>query len=288
MKSILANLACYPAPVRIVGLLLVLLVCWLPIAAPIAFWVKDPNTVTLATMPLLFLGFLLLIGRWGKWLYRDRRILNTYGLIATRQNGKELLQGLAIGLISLLGLFGIQGGLGWLNWQISPSLFKSVLEGLVIGLGTGFAEELVFRGWVLDELQRDYGDEISLWGNSLLFALLHFIKPLSEVFRTFPQFPGLVLLGLTLVWAKRSTRKPGQPIGSVHQGRLGLPIGLHAGLIWGYYIVNVGQIAQYSGRVPEWMTGIDQNPLAGGAGLLFLAGLAAYMGWRSRPSSMFY
>jgi len=286
LKSILANLACYPAPVRIVGLLAVLLVCWLPIAAPIALWVKDPNTVTLTTMPLLFVGFLLLIGRWGKWLYRDRRILNTYGLIATRQNGKELLQGLAIGLFSLLGLFGIQGMLGWLNWQITPStpLLKVTFEGLAIGLGTGFAEELVFRGWILDELQRDYGDKISLWGNSVLFALLHFLKPLPEALRTFPQFPGLLLLGLTLVWAKRSTRRQAQLVGMVHQGRLGLPIGLHAGLIWGYYIVNVGQIARSSGRVPEWVTGIDNNPLSGGAGLLFLAGLAAYMGCRSRSS----
>jgi len=286
LKSILANLACYPAPVRIVGLLAVLLVCWLPIAAPIAFWVKDPNTVTLTTMPLLFVGFLLLIGRWGKWLYRDRRILNTYGLIATRQNGKELLQGLAIGLFSLLGLFGIQGMLGWLNWQITPStpLLKVTLEGLAIGLGTGFAEGLVFRGWILDELQRDYGDKISLWGNSVLFALLHFLKPLPEALRTFPQFPGLLLLGLTLVWAKRSTSRQAQLVGMVQQGRLGLPIGLHAGLIWGYYIVNVGQIARSSGRVPEWVTGIDNNPLSGGAGLLFLAGLAAYMGWLSRYS----
>ncbi len=287
MKSLLANLACYPAPIRIMGLLAVLVACWLPIAAPIAFWVKDPNTVTLTTMPLLFVGFLLLIGRWGKWLYRDRRIFNTYGLIATRQNGKELLQGMAIGLFSLLGLFSIQERLGWLNWQISPSvlLLKTILEGLAIGLGTGFAEELVFRGWILDELQRDYGDKISLWGSSLLFALLHFIKPLSEAFRTFPQFPGLLLLGLTLVWAKRSTRRQAQPVSAVHQGRLGLPLGLHAGLIWGYYIVNVGQLAQYSGRVPEWLTGIDKNPLAGGAGLLFLAGLAVYMGRRSHPSA---
>ena len=140
MRSILANLACYPAPIRIVGLLIVLLGCWLPIAAPIALWVKDPNTVTLTTMPLLFVGFLLLIGRWGKWLYHDRRILNTYGLIATRQNSKELLQGLAIGLFSLLGLFCIQGRLGWLDWHISPAalLLKTILEGLAIGLGTGF------------------------------------------------------------------------------------------------------------------------------------------------------
>jgi hypothetical protein len=116
--------------------------------------------------------------------------------------------------------------------------------------------------------------------------VLHFIKPLPEVIRTFPQFPGLVLLGLALVWAKRSTRRQLRLTGVQHQGRLGLPIGLHAGLVWGYYMIHVGQLARYSGQVPQWLTGIDQNPLAGGAGLVFLMLLAAYMRWRSHTMSL--
>jgi membrane protease YdiL (CAAX protease family) len=141
-----------------------------------------------------------------------------------------------------------------------------ILEGLASALGIGFAEELLFRGWLLDELQRDYHPRVALWADSTLYALLHYIKPLQEILRTWPGFPGLLLLGLTLVWAKRSRR-----------GRLGLPIGLHAGLVWGYYIINVGQLVQYSGQVPEWITGVDRNPLAGVMGLLFLGVLAFWM-----------
>lgn len=55
--------------------------------------------------------------------------------------------------------------------------------------------------------------------------------------------------------------------------RLGISIGLHAGLVWGYYIVNVGQLIEYSNQVPVWVTGIDGNPIAGVMGLLFLSGL---------------
>ena len=291
MKSKFDKLACYPAPFRILALLAVLLLGWLPIAIPIVLLVKDPNTVTLLTMPLLFVGFLLLLPYWSKWLHRDRHIWQTYGLVLTRQNGIELLQGLAIGLCSLLALFMLQGWLGWLQWR-SPSfallpsltLVRVICEGALVGLGTGFAEELVFRGWILDELQRDYNLKASLWADSLIFAILHFSKPIAEALRTSPQFPGLLLLGLMLVWAKRSTRyknKLLQHRGELYLGRLGLPIGLHAGLIWGYYVVNVGQLIQYTGRVPQWMTGIDRNPLAGGVGLLLLGLLAAYMGWRS-------
>jgi uncharacterized protein len=278
----LASLACYPAPVRILALLAVLLVGWLPIAAPIALWLKDPNTVTILTMLLLLIGFLILIQPWGRWLYRDKRILRTYGLVGTRQNGIELLQGLAIGLFTLVALFSLEGWLGWLTWQ-SPVLpwWRLLIEGLLVGLGTAFAEELVFRGWILNELQRDYRLGAALGIDSLLFAALHFIKPLPEVVRTFPQFPGLILLGLALGWARQSTLIQQRASGVVHYGRLGLPIGLHGGLVWGYYLVNVGQWIDYSDRVPQWITGIDNNPLAGGIGLLFLAILASYMGWRS-------
>ncbi|MEO1404782.1 MAG: CPBP family intramembrane glutamate endopeptidase, partial [Cyanobacteria bacterium J06635_1] len=58
---------------------------------------------------------------------------------------------------------------------------------------------------------------------------------------------------------------------------LGLPIGLHAGLVWGYYLANVGDLTQLTGRVPAWVTGIDGNPLAGLVGLTMLSRLAAIL-----------
>jgi hypothetical protein len=137
---------------------------------------------------------------------------------------------------------------------------------LVSALGIGFAEELVFRGWLLDELQRDYSARASLWADAAIFAALHFLKPLSEAIRTLPAFPGLLLLGLTQVWAKRSSG-----------GLLGLPIGIHAGLVWGYYILNVGKLVKYSEQVSPWITGVDGNPIAGVMGLLFLSLLAFWM-----------
>jgi hypothetical protein len=153
-----------------------------------------------------------------------------------------------------LSLFALEGLLGWLEFQ-TPTLvlLRVIFEGLLSALGIGFAEELVFRGWLLDELQRDYTQKASLWIDAIAFAILHFLKPFKEVIRTFPAFPGLLLLGLTLVWAKQSRK-----------GRLGLPIGLHAGLVWGYYIINVGQLVQYSGNVSPWITGVDRNPVARG------------------------
>lgn len=273
--------------------LLGLAVLWLPIAAPIALLIPNSNTVTIGTMALLFVEFLVFVRLWGQWVHQDARILRRYGLKATQQNGFDLLLGLGLGLISLFLVFLIQGWFGWTQWQSfsSATLLRVGLEGALTGLGTGFAEGLVFRGWILDELERDYSDRTSLWVNSLIFAGLHFLKPLAEIVRTFPQFPGLVLLGLALVWAKRSPRRSvpsssSPPLNSTHlprhRGDLGLSIGLHAGLVWGYYIIHVGSLATYTNRVAEGITGIDGNPLAGGVGLLTLAGLAGLMRWRSQ------
>lgn len=279
MKPKLPNLACFPVPVRLVAFLLVLALLWLPIAAPIALLVPDTNVVTIATMSILLVEFLVIVRYWGERVHGDARIFQTYGLVRSPQTGRELLAGLGLGLGCLGLVFGVQGQLGWIEWQPVSLLFllKVTLEGLLTGLGTGFAEELVFRGWVLDELKRDYSARTALWGSSLIFAVLHFIKPISEIIRTFPQFPGLFLLGLSLVWAKRSTRDLNHPY-----GRLGLPIGLHAGLVWGYYIIQVGRLATYNANVPEWLTGIDKNPLAGTVGLIVLTVLAGLMQWRSK------
>ncbi|NJS11092.1 MAG: CPBP family intramembrane metalloprotease [Microcoleus sp. CSU_2_2] len=260
------KIANYPFFFRVPIFLLILLSIWLPLAAPIYLLVKDSNLATILTMGLLFTEFLFLIRVWGKKVYGESQVLKSYGLINTRQNGLEFSIGLAIGTLLTFSLFVVQGLLGFVSWQNSDNLPRIIAEGLLSALGVGFFEELVFRGWLLDELQRDYNDRISLWANSLLFALSHFIKPVAVMLRTWPQFPGLLLLALILVWGKRS-----------RQNRLGLSIGFHAGLVWGYYIINVGELVRYSDSVPDWITGVNGNPLAGAIGLLFLGTLAFAM-----------
>ena len=271
-KLNLVRLAQYPAPVRLGLFVLSLLSIWLPLAAPIYIFVKDSNLVTILSMGLLFVEFLLLLRFWGQNVYQQSHLLRSYGLQGTRRNGLELLSGLGVGVIITFSLFWLEGLLGWLVWQ-SPTVVlpRLIVEGLASALGIGLAEELVFRGWLLDELERDYRPRVVLWADVLIFALLHFLKPPAEILRTLPGFPGLILFGLTLVWAKRGSK-----------GRLGLPIGLHAGMVWGYYIINVGQMVQYSGRVSDWITGVDKNPLAGAMGLMFLGVLAFLMRMRSR------
>ncbi|NET01270.1 MAG: CPBP family intramembrane metalloprotease [Sphaerospermopsis sp. SIO1G1] len=267
MNINLVKIAESPAPIRVGCFIICLLLLWFPLALPIYLLVSDSNLASILTMLLLYLGFILLIKLWAKKVYQQTHIFNDYGLEFSRLNSVDAIQGLAIGLISILIVFGIQNLLGWLVWQTSEVfLSKVILEGLIVSFGVGFAEELLFRGWLLDELERDYSLNWAAWINAILFAIAHFIKPLEAIIQTSPQFPALVLLGLTQVWGKHSQK-----------GRLGLPIGLHSGLVWGYYIINVGELIEYSGVVPDWVTGINNNPLQGIMGVLFMGGLAWWM-----------
>lgn len=272
---LLNHLAQRPAPVRILAFLLLLALLWLPFAALIQWQIKDPNRVTILAMSLLFVEFLVLMRGWGQRVYGRSHPFRHYGLGWSRQGWVELLQGLGIGLGSLFTLFLLESMVGWVAWQpLTLQVGRFILEGALTGLGTALAEELVFRGWLLDECDRDYAPVRAGWVVAILFATLHFLKPIGEVIRTFPQFPSLVILGIMLVWAKRTV-----------QGRLSLPMGLHGGLVWGYYIVNVGNLITYTGQAPDWVTGIDKNPLAGLAGIACLSLLAAWTKGRSPQSA---
>jgi uncharacterized protein len=272
----LSQIKNYPAPGRMFSFLLVLALLWLPGLALIYLVMgstqnlEDPGTknlLSILTMGLLAIEFIALLPWWGKQVYQHPNLYARYGLVFTRKNGLLLLKGITIGAGFALALFVTQGWLGWLTWQ-SPRLplFQLALEGSATALGVGLAEELFFRGWMLDELERDYTPIVVLIADASIFAMLHFIKPIPVMLASLPQFPGLFLLATAVIIAKRQ-----------HQNLLGISIGLHAGLVWAYYIINVGKMVKYSGRVSDWITGINGNPISGLLGLIFLGVLAALM-----------
>ena len=239
-------------------------VLWLPLALPI-YWLlrNDSNLASILTMVLLFIELLFLWRWWGKSVHGEKQIYQQFGLVKSRRNITEFFQGLAIGFWLCLGLFITEALLGWIK-VIDPtvSIIRVVIEGLLSATGIALAEELLFRGWLLDELQRDYGKKTCIWVTAIAYTVAHFLKPIAEIIRTAVTFPALVLLGIALVLAKGK-----------YGDRLGICIGIHAGLVWAYYIVNVGQLIEYTDTVPVWVTGIDGNPIAGVMGLLFLSGL---------------
>jgi uncharacterized protein len=248
-----------PTPLRILSFLLLLVLLWAPIALPIKYLIKDPNQVSLLTMPVLYLIFLGLLQLWGRFGYGEN-LLRRYGMRRSTAWIYEWLGGLGIGYGVVLLLFELQGAIGWIRWfnPLRP-LPVVMLEGLIMAVLVGLAEEILFRGWLLDELTRRYQPNVALAVSSVIYALLHCLRLVPASI----QWVSLALLGWTLGMAKRITGD-----------RLGMSAGLHAGLVWCYYVLNVGQLFVYTNRVPVWLTGWERNPLAGSLGIAIMAALA--------------
>ena len=168
---------------------------------------------------------------------------------------QALLRGLlkAAALLALV-LVGLQSA-GALTWPLQTSA-AVLLNGLVLALGVGFAEELLFRGWLLGELGLQLGRQRALWLQAALFSLVHtrFNLPLLPLLGL---LGGLMLLGLALGLQRRADG-----------GLLWGAVGLHGGLVGGWFVLNQGLIALHP-ATPSWLTG-PANPIGSVLGWLGL------------------
>jgi membrane protease YdiL (CAAX protease family) len=132
-----------------------------------------------------------------------------------------------------------------------------LLNGLGLGLGVGFAEELLFRGWLQGELELLAGRQRGLILQATVFSLAHTrfnLPPLQLV----GLLGGLLLLGLALGLQRRADG-----------GSLWGAVGLHAGLVGGWFVLNQG-LLPVSADAPAWLMG-PNNPIGGLLGWLGLA-----------------
>jgi len=71
----------------------------------------------------------------------------------------------------------------------------------VLGLGVGFAEEIIFRGWLLEELKFEYGTKISIALQAIIFSCVHNLS--NEIVWDIAGLRlGFILLGIFLSLVK--------------------------------------------------------------------------------------
>jgi len=169
---------------------------------------------------------------------------------------KALLRGVlkAIGLLALvIAALALTGQLSWLP-RLNAGL---LLNAVALGLGVAFAEELLFRGWLLGELSLLLGPQRALWLQAALFSLVHTRFNLPPI-QLIGLLVGLLLLGLALGLQRRADG-----------GLLWGAIGLHGGLVAGWFVLHQGLVA-INPSAPAWLIGPD-NPIGGLIGWLGLA-----------------
>nr|WP_322661934.1 type II CAAX endopeptidase family protein [Dendronalium sp. ChiSLP03b]MDZ8206897.1 type II CAAX endopeptidase family protein [Dendronalium sp. ChiSLP03b] len=237
--------------------------CWLPVAVVSAIALNFQTTKSLQPeqkLPLMVSLYLIApLVLWGVMRFTNKSF-SDYGLLVNISLLGSLAFGFGLGVLSLAIIFSCQFLLGWCIWQKSnikliPPIFLPIL---LIALLVGGIEELVFRGFLLTELERDYPFWLAAAISSLIFAVLHLVWEQRE---TIPQLFGLWLMGMMLVLARVADG-----------GNLGIAWGLHAALVWAIATIDTAELITYTGKVSEWFTGKNKKPLAGVAGIVCVLG----------------
>ena len=229
---------------------------WLLAWPLIPFGVPPERQALIGTL----ISFLLLVGllpRWSRLRWRSPDGWAALGLTASGCQGRRqiipaLFGGMVLASI-LLGIVLLPVLLGsWGHW-IGEVSINRIFNALLLALGVGFAEELIFRAWLWRELNELLSSAAALLIQALVFSLVHTRFNLG-VWPMLGLLSGLFVLGLVLAVQRQ-----------LDGGSLWGSIGLHGGLVGGWFLLQIG-LLQLSPDAPAWLVGpggLNPNPLGG-------------------------
>ncbi len=211
------------------------------------------------------------------WCVRrfERRSIQSYGLADFKSGKRQFVFGLCLGLatLGLLLLIGLASGVCRIGIFSDPSVFWLKLLGfLPAAVLIGVLEELIFRGFILQQLMRS-STFMAVLVSSVIYSLVH-VRSSEWTLATFLQLVGLFLLACVLCFSYFRTCQ------------LYLSIGLHASLAYGAGVnkLFLQFTAPFSASF-AWLTGTSRliNGLASWAALLVMAAAIAWWTRRSDP-----
>lgn len=196
------------------------------------------------------------------WITKDKFLNNFVNF------SQGILFALVLIILILVPLWQ-QNYISWIG-EFSPKIF---LNSIVLGLGVGFAEEVIFRGWLLEELKFEYGTKISIALQAIIFSLVHNLS--NEIFWNIVVLRlGFILLGIFLSLVKIRDK-----------GSLWNCIGIHGGLVGIWFLLNNGLI-EFKENTPSFLAGpFEQNipnPIGSFSAILILILLCIFYTVKSK------
>ncbi len=230
------------------------LIGWLLANPILLFGVNKDNLSLIGTI----FTFLIFVCSLPKWFEIRWGLENTWKLLGVRRKDRNrsllfyFLRGFLLStiLISFIIIPIILTQWGFWIGKVSPGI---TINAIFLIIGIGFTEELIFRGWLLEEFKNQFGLKKAIVSQALIFSLVHIglDLPLLEMLSI---LTGLFFLGilLSLIRLKDNNSLWGC-------------IGLHGGLVGLWFISNNGLLS-ISQDSPIWLVGpgtINTNPLGG-------------------------
>ena len=221
--------------------------------------------------------FLLFIFFLPYWFYFRWNISSTWLLIGITKhkllrNIFHFYQGILFSLVLIILILIPLLQNNFIFWvgEFSNSI---LLNSILLGFGVGFAEEIIFRGWLLEELKFAYGTKIAIALQALVFSFVHPVS--NEIFWNIIGLRlGFFLLGIFLTLVRIS-----------YKGALWSCIGIHGGLVGIWFFIN-NDLIDFKENTPSLLAGpFTQNipnPIGSFSAILILLFLIIFYGIKSK------
>ena len=210
---------------------------------------------------ITFILFLIILPSWGRIRWKTNHLWLSIGLDFRNKLSalKIFLSGFLFSFFLLLIFCLFLFLCGWID-TIDYIKFSDFVNALLLIFGIVFAEEIVFRGWLLEEMVLLFGLRKGIVFQSAIFSIAHYRSDIGLI-ALIPFLIGLFLFGLVLTL--RRTLDNGSLLGC---------IGLHGGLVGIWYLFDSGMVI-FSIDTPYYLLGPSKymiNPIGSVIGIIIL------------------
>ena len=219
------------------------------------------NNLSIIGTIITFILFLISLPSWGRIRWKTNHLWSSIGLdFKNKLRGMKLFFSGFIFSFFLLFLFCTFIFLcGWVDGFNYVKL-STILNAVLLIISVIFAEEIIFRGWLLEEMVLLFGLRKGIIFQAVIFSLAHYRSDIGFL-SLIPFLIGLFLFGLVLTLRR-----------TIDKGSLFGCIGLHGGLVAIWYLFDSGMII-FSVNTPYYLLGPSKymvNPIGSVIGITIL------------------
>ena len=219
------------------------------------------NSLSIIGTSITFILFLGILPTWGKIRWKTNDLWLSLGLDFKNKSTalKNFFRGFIFSIFLLIILFIFFLLCGWID-RIEYVRLNEILNAVLLIFSIVLAEEIIFRGWLMEEMVLLYGFRRGLIFQSVIFSFAHYRADIGFL-ALIPFFTGLFLFGIVLTLRR-----------IFDKGSLWGCVGIHGGLVGLWYLFDSGMVS-FSINTPYFLLGPSRNmvnPIGSVVGIIIL------------------